>query len=419
MRRPLLTAMVSTYASERYLAGCLDDLLQQTLRDRIEIVVVDACSPEREGELVRAYQRQHANIRYLRTETREPSSAAFDRATAMAHGTYLTTANTDDRHHPEFAARTVAVLEQCPQYGLVYADSAITSRDHETWAAHTARLRFAWPDYTPATALSCCLFGAQPVWRRRVHDVVGGWDRGHRIANDQDMFLRIARRFGAVHLDEVLGLFLQRPDSVAGSDNRAAALADACAVFQKHRSGWDLDEIVPGARAAGPFATAAAWFELGNLCALGPYTDAQLALASWRRAVEQPLAGDELRAVRAAFAVNSACVLAASGMPDAARRAMRLAPPSPVREQAEAHLAAATAAGVAPRLRGLRLAEIEHEVVAQSRRTAGVRVDAAGRVHHTAWHEQVPWQVFVGPNGVPWPGSPAAGPSPVTAPCGS
>lgn len=419
MRQPLLTAMVSTYASERYLAGCLDDLLQQTLRDHLEIVVVDACSPEREGELVRAYQQRHANLRYLRTETREPSSAAFDRATAMARGIYLTTANTDDRHHPEFAARMVAVLEQCPRYGLVYADSAITNRDHETWAANTSSRRFAWPDYTPATALSCCLFGAQPVWRRAVHGAVGGWDHGHRIANDQDMFLRIARRFGAVHLDEVLGLFLQRPDSVAGSGNRAAALADACAVFRKHRSTWDLDEIVPGARAAGPFATAAAWFELGNLCALGPYTDAQLALANWRHAVEQPLVGDELRAVRGAFAVNSACVLAASGMMEAAQRALRLVPPSPVRAHVEGCLAAAAAAGVAPRLPDLRLASPEHEVVAQSRRTAGVRVDAAGRVHHTALHEQVPWDVFVGPNGVPWPGSPAADPPPVTAPCGS
>ena len=84
MNAPLITAMVSTYASERYLRGCLDDLLAQTLRDQIEIVVIDACSPEREGEIVRAYQQQHGNIRYLRTEVREGTSAAFSRATRTA-----------------------------------------------------------------------------------------------------------------------------------------------------------------------------------------------------------------------------------------------------------------------------------------------------------------------------------------------
>jgi glycosyltransferase involved in cell wall biosynthesis len=55
---PLVTAMVSTYASERFLAGCLDDLLAQTLGGLLEIVVVDACSPERAPRCARARRRR-------------------------------------------------------------------------------------------------------------------------------------------------------------------------------------------------------------------------------------------------------------------------------------------------------------------------------------------------------------------------
>ncbi len=402
MTTPWLSAMVSTYASERFLPGCLDDLLAQSLGERLEILVVDACSPEREGEIVRAYQQRHANIHYLRTEVRECSSAAFNRAAALAHAPYLTTANTDDRHHPEFAARMVAVLEQCPQYGLVYADSAITRTAHETWATTTATRRFAWPDFTPAVALSCCLFGAQPVWRKDAHRAAGPWSTSHRIANDQDMFLRIARVAGAVHLDEVLGVFLQRDDSVAGSGRREAVLADALAVMKQHRHSWSIDEIVPGATAQGPFAEAAAWFELGNLCALGPYTDAAAALDCYRTALALPLAGAERAAVQAAFANNSGCVLACAGIPDAARRAFAASAPGPLRDH---NLALCLAGDRVLQLRDLRFAELGHPLVARSRRTHGVRVDAAGRVQTTASHEQVPWDVFTGPNGVPWAGA--------------
>jgi hypothetical protein len=406
MTTPRVTALVSTYASERYLAGCLDDLLGQTLGERLEIVVVDANSPEREGELVRAYQGRHGNIRYLRTETRECTSAAFNRATALARAPFLTTANTDDRHHPEFAARLAAVLEQ-RDAGIVYADAAIGTVDNEPWATTTATRAFAWPHYSPGAALSCGLFGPQPMWRRELHDRVGAWDTDLKIANDQDMFLRLARAGGAMHVAEVLGLFLQRPDSNSGVQRRQAALAELLAVFRRHRRAWALDEIVPGATANGPFAEAAAWFELGNLCALGPYTDAESALDCYRAAMALPLRGDEARRVQQAFANNSACILAAAGARAAAARAFALTAPSPRRDH---NLGLAQRASP-PTLRVLQFVELEHAIVQRSRTAPGVTVDACGGVHDTAAEERRPWDVFTGMDGVPWRRTPA----PVTA----
>lgn len=408
MTEPVLTAMVSTYASERYLAGCLDDLLRQSLGGRLEIVVVDAASPEREGELVRAYQRHAPNLHYVRAETRESTSAAFRRATAIARGRYLTTANTDDRHHPEFGARMVAALEQQPQFGLAYADSLITHRDNETWQVHTARRRYTWPDYTPATALSHCLFGAQAVWRRSVHDVVGHWDDTHPFANDHDLFLRIARRFSAVHVREALGLFLMRADSQSGTGNRAATLADVLAVLRKHRTGFGLDEVFPLlATHDDPFARASAWVELGNLCALGPYTDGELALSCYQRAAAEPVVGDERGLVRDAFAVNSGNVLACAGASAAAKRALALGSERCPAEHNLQRLLTSEAAGTRPRLQDLRFVEVDHAVVRDSRCARGLVRDG-GVLRWSASHQQVPWHTFPGASGEPI-GLPAAG----------
>lgn len=399
---PIATALVSTWSSERYLRGCLDDLLAQTIGDRLEILVIDAGSPEREGEIVRAYQQRHSNIRYVRSPQRELSSASFNRGTAMARGRYLTTANTDDRHHPAFFERMIAVLDAYPQFGLAYADSVIGRVDNEPWSAHTATTKFAWPDYTPATALSCCLFGAQPVWRRSAHDVVGPWNVAYRHANDQDMFLRIARRFSAVHVRETLGLFLQRADSVAGSGSRDATLHEALTVFRDHRTSWALHEIVPGlAHDDSPFATAAAWFELGNLAALGPYTDGELALQCWQRAVALPLQGTQATLVQDAFANNCGALLACAGADAASQRSFAACRDRGLVERNSVPIAAARHRGVSPRLRDLEFASIEHEVVHSSRRTRGIVWNCTGFPAWSGFAPQIPWDVFDGPNGVP------------------
>jgi glycosyltransferase involved in cell wall biosynthesis/predicted nucleic acid-binding protein len=402
MSEPLVTALVSTYASERYLRGCLDDLLQQTLGDRLEIVVVDADSPEREGAIVREYQSRHPGIRYLRLPRRVNTSEAFLAGTAIARGRYLTTANTDDRHRPDALARLATVLEQRPGCGIVYADSLITHRDNETWASNSATTKYQWPDFTLATALGCCLFGAQALWRRAAHDQAGSWDPGIVFANDQDLFLRLAWRCGAVHLRETLGLFLMRPDSQSGSGNRERTLAETMAVLRHWREHIPLADVFPGLRDDDtPLARAAARIELGTLCALGPYTDAEAALAQFRAALAEPVAGDAAAAVRGAYANNSGCVLAAAGALDAALRAFATCPPGPPRRHNEERLRAALVGGGPPRLRDFAFVDVPHPVVAASRRGAAVVVDGGGAVVDCAPVEQLPWDVYEGPNGVP------------------
>ncbi len=399
MTEPILTALVSTYASERYLRGCLDSLLAQTLGERVQIVVIDACSPQGEAAIVREYQQRHRNIDYVRTPERVFTSEAFDIGTRLARGRYLTTANTDDRHRPDFAERLCAVLDAHPQFGIVYADSLITHRDNETWQDNTATKKYAWPDYTATTALSCCLFGAQPVWRRSAHDVVGGWDPAHVYANDQDMFLRIALRFGAVHLRAAMGLFLMRKDSNSGADNRAPTLADVLSVMRRYRTSTPLEVLFPALAGSpdDPAGRAAAWIELGNLCALGPYTDAELALDCYRRAMQLPLPEAATRQVRLAFANNTGCVLAAAGAREGAERAFALCGGA---AQALANRRALDSQG-AMTLRQLQFVQVDHPVVAASRTTRALELDAGGGTRWAPTTSVVPWEVFDGPNGAP------------------
>ncbi len=397
---PIVTAIVSTYRAERYMRGCLEDLVEQTLGEKLEILVIDSASPENEGEIVREFQANHPNVRYVRTAVREETTGAFNRAIGLARGRYLTTANTDDRHRPDALELMARALDENPEFGIVYADSLITNADNERFDSNTAKIRYDWPDYTHGAGLSCCLFGAQPLWRRDVHKAVGLFSPDHLIANDQDMFLRIAWRFGAVHLRETLGLFLQRADSNSGANFREETIRDVVAVMRKYRTEMPIEEVFPGLRErpGDPTALASAWFELGNLSALGPYNDFRLALECYGRALAQPGASGRYRQQ---FSNNVGCVLHCLGLHDRSAQALAMAGSLPEAATNRQRIEEARAQGVTLRARQLEFLELPHPAITASRQTRGLRLDERGELVFTELHEQVPWDVYDGPNGVP------------------
>lgn len=217
--RPLLSAIVSTYASARFIRGCLQDLVEQTLfaRGELEIVVIDSGSPEGEREVVEEYQRRHPNIVYLRTE-RETIYGAWNRGVKLARGKYLTSANVDDRHRPTGLERLVRALEEDPEAAVAYADVAVCETTHPDAGTPVIRGFFCWADFDRELLFRACYLGPQPVWRRALHDRYGLFDAGYVSAGDYEFWLRIAASETFVHVPEVLGLYWLSDQGVGHRD---------------------------------------------------------------------------------------------------------------------------------------------------------------------------------------------------------
>jgi glycosyltransferase involved in cell wall biosynthesis/Flp pilus assembly protein TadD len=214
-RQPLISAIVSAYKSEKYIRGCLEDLLAQTIADRLEIIVIDSASPENEGRIVRECQQQHGNVKYIRTPERETIYAAWNRGIKLAQGKYITTANTDDRHRKDAFEQMAAVLDTEPGVALVYADVIKTATANETFAYCTPTGMLSWCDWDRRVLLEKgCFIGPQPMWRRQVHDTFGYFDESMTVTGDYEFWLRISQIHKFKHIARPLGLYLERGDSV-------------------------------------------------------------------------------------------------------------------------------------------------------------------------------------------------------------
>ncbi len=256
-REYLVSAIVSSYKSERFMRGLLEDLESQSLADQLEIVVVDSGSPEGEGAIVEAFQNQYENIVYIRTKERESSHAAISRAIRQSRGRYLTLANTDDRHRHDFLERLAAVLDARPDVALVYADIFVTVGENETFGDFRRAGHVQGLDYHEGTLLDRCHMGPQPMWRRSVHETYGYLDASIESAGDWEFWLRISETETMLHIDETLGLYYYSETSSERRDpeRKRREIEHIQELYRwraERRLRWQQDGIFPASKAVDP-----------------------------------------------------------------------------------------------------------------------------------------------------------------------
>ncbi len=216
-----VTAIVSTYASTRFLPGLLDDLFGQTLygRGELEIVFVDSHSPEDDWSLIEAAARDHEHIRAIRTVERETLYTAWNRAIAESRGRYISNANTDDRHRQDAFELLAGVLDVRSDVALVYANSYVSRVENESFADNPGTEPFTTPAFFAPNQLLHFPFGAQPMWRISVHDRVGVFDGSFKAAGDWDFAIRLVHEFRALHVEETIGSYLIGENTISFRDD--------------------------------------------------------------------------------------------------------------------------------------------------------------------------------------------------------
>ena len=212
--RYLVSAIVSTYNSEEFLRGCLDDLEQQTIADKLEIIVVNSGSMENEEAIVREYRQKYNNIVYIKTEHREGIYAAWNRAVRVAQGTFLTNANTDDRHRNDALEIMAKSLYENPDIALVYGDQICTDTPNGTFDSHHVTEMAKRPEYSQGRLLFGCCVGSQPMWRKSLHNELGYFDETLTCAGDWDFWLRISSKYKFKRIPDFLGLYYYNKNGI-------------------------------------------------------------------------------------------------------------------------------------------------------------------------------------------------------------
>ncbi len=211
----LVSAIVSTYNSDQFIRGRLNNLLHQTIGDNLEIIVVNSGSKENEDIIIRTeYLNKYDNIKYIQTLERESIYRAWNRGIKAAKGRFITNANTDDRLREDALEILSNYLMKHSEVALVYADQYVTSVPNAEFDNIKKTTVQRWNNFQHDRLFEGCLTGPQPMWRASLHFENNLWfDENYEVAGDYEFSCNVALKYQLRRIPEILGVYYLSPNS--------------------------------------------------------------------------------------------------------------------------------------------------------------------------------------------------------------
>ena len=196
---PKVSVVMSVYNGQRYLREAVNSILNQSFID-LEFIIIDDGSTDDTAQILREFR--DGRIVYLRNDENQGLTKSLNKGLKLARGEYIARMDADDISVPERLHRQVEYLDQYPLVGLVgVTPVCIDSAGNELgrWNVLTTN-----EEIQAQLAQSNCFCHGSVMFRRSCIEAVGLYDETFVLAQDHDLWLRIAELFDVANLPQPL-----------------------------------------------------------------------------------------------------------------------------------------------------------------------------------------------------------------------
>jgi glycosyltransferase involved in cell wall biosynthesis len=212
--KPRVTVVLPVHNAQRYLDQALSSCREQTVRD-LEILVIDDGSTDESLVIAQQHAAEDPRVRLVVQEQRGVS-AARNRGMQLARSTWIALEDADDVSLPLRLERQLAFLERNPE---------VVALGTHGWHIGANGRRLSVHDIGPRDAahLERIRRRGQCVWlqtssvvmRRDLALQLGGFQSGYGVAEDVEMWTRLADEHVVLALPERLHEYRVHPASLS------------------------------------------------------------------------------------------------------------------------------------------------------------------------------------------------------------
>jgi glycosyltransferase involved in cell wall biosynthesis len=212
-----VSAIVSCFNGIKYLPVFLENCAGQTIKDRLEIVLVHNQPSEEDLAVVKKFQDLHPGLVTHIVVPREPLAVSTNRALLAAGGEYVCIWNVDDLRTPNSLELMVKTLDENPNVGFTYGDYTIFHKWPVMANLDLEKIQgknITVPEFEKKEFSRSMFLGPFYMWRKSLCPTLGYWDEQFKSGADFDHSIRLAlasqgkKTIGLLgyYLDEGLGL---------------------------------------------------------------------------------------------------------------------------------------------------------------------------------------------------------------------
>ncbi len=209
---PGVSINLCCYNSARYLAETLRSIVSQTYTDW-ELVIVNDGSTDETETIIRGVMAEGWPIVY-RYQANEGLGSARNRALELSTGELVAFIDHDDLWLPEKLAKQVVLFDRDPDVGLVFCNTLFFNQAGRSWPQHGRRKPPRGDVFRDLLARYFLSLETVIVRRTALTELNEWFDPSFTMAEEVDLFLRIAHRWKADYVDELLAKWRIHPDSL-------------------------------------------------------------------------------------------------------------------------------------------------------------------------------------------------------------
>ncbi|WP_194291404.1 glycosyltransferase family 2 protein [Cumulibacter manganitolerans] len=221
------------------LRRALDSVLAQSFEDYVLVVVNDAGDRGPVEQCVaEVSERARGRIHVVHNERSAGREAAMNVGLRNSESAYVVVHDDDDTWAPEFLTRTVAHLEATPDDGGVAVRTEVVYETVEGERITTDRREILASNMTDVTLFEMIRRNYAPpislLYRRAVHDTVGGYAEDLPVLADWDFNLRMLQHYHVGFIDgPPLAFWHQRENAEGDLGNSVIAAAQDHTSFDR------------------------------------------------------------------------------------------------------------------------------------------------------------------------------------------
>jgi glycosyltransferase involved in cell wall biosynthesis len=219
---PKVSVIIPNYNHARFLNRRIESVLNQTFTD-FELILLDDCSTDDSVRIMECYRDQDSRVSlYLNEKNSGSTFAQWNKGVKLARTAYVWIAESDDYCEPTLLERLVGLMDENPEVGIAFAQSAVVDEEDRLINSFNENYRFIFKsnrwetDFIVPGRYECANYlifsntipnASAALMRKSIYQACGGAEEGWRLNGDWYFYSKMLLISDLAYVAEHLNYF--------------------------------------------------------------------------------------------------------------------------------------------------------------------------------------------------------------------